>query len=99
MSSSGVDIVEAVAVQVDVSEDALSVTLADGRTIAVPLAWFPRLVHASVEERGSWRLLGGGRGIHWPAVDEDISIADLLAGRPSSESQTSLKLWLAGRAP
>ena len=71
--------------------------LADGRTIAAPLAWYPRLAHGSTKERASWRLLGGGRGIHWPALDEDISVANLLAGQPSRESQRSFKKWLAGR--
>src|SRR5690348_2179932 len=89
---------EALATHVEVSEDTLSVELTDGRTIAAPLAWYPRLAHASAEERSSWRLLGGGRGIHWPAIDEDISVANLLAGQPSAESQTSFKKWLAGRA-
>ncbi len=63
-----------------VSDHTLTVELADGRTIAVPRAWYPRLAHATAGERNSWRLLGGGRGIHWPAVDEDIRIANLLAG-------------------
>jgi hypothetical protein len=98
MNSSAVETREAFATRVEVSEDTLSLDLADGRTIAAPLAWYPRLVHASAEERGSWRLLGGGRGIHWPALDEDISVANLLAGQPSAESQGSFKKWLAGRA-
>src|SRR5438874_1822137 len=89
---------ETLAADVAVNEDTLSVELADGRTIAAPLAWYPRLAHASAEERGSWRLLGGGRGIHWPALDEDISVSNLLAGQPSAESQSSFKRWLAGRA-
>src|SRR5437868_8184379 len=87
----------ALATRVEVSEGTLSVELADGRTIAVPLAWYPRLAHATAEERGTWRLIGGGRGIHWPAIDEDISVANLLAGQPSAESQSSFKRWLAGR--
>ena len=98
MSSSTVESREAPASRVEVSEDTLSVELADGRTIAVPLAWYPRLAHATAEERASWRLLGGGGGIHWPAIDEDISVANLLAGQPSAESQSSFKKWLAGRA-
>jgi hypothetical protein len=98
MNSSTVEAREALATRVEVSEDTLSVELADGRTIAVPLAWYPRLAHATARERGSWRLLGGGRGIHWPAIDEDISVANLLAGQPSAESQRSFKKWLAGRA-
>jgi hypothetical protein len=88
---------EALATHVEVSEDTLTVELADGRTIAVPLAWYPRLAHATAEERGSWRLSGGGRGIHWSAVDEDISVSNLLAGQPSAESQSSFKKWLASR--
>jgi hypothetical protein len=80
---------------VEVSADTLSVELADGRSIAAPLAWYPRLLHATREERASWRLIGGGRGIHWPALDEDISVANLLAGQPSMESQRSFKNRLA----
>jgi len=98
MSSSTVEAREALATCVEVSEDTLSVELADGRTIAAPLAWYPRLAHATAEERASWRLIGAGRGIHWPAIDEDISVANLLAGQPSAESQSSFKKWLAGRA-
>ena len=88
---------EAVATNVLVSEDTLSVELADGRTISAPLAWYPRLANGSLAERNSWRLLGGGLGIHWPELDEDISVANLLAGQPSAESQNSFKKWLAGR--
>lgn len=97
MSSSTVEIREAVATHVEIREDTLSVELADGRTIAAPLAWYPRLENGSDQERRSWRLLGGGRGIHWPALDEDISVANLLAGQPSAESQGSFKKWLASR--
>jgi hypothetical protein len=98
MSSSTVEVREALAHHVEVTEEILSVELADGRTIAAPLAWYPRLVHGTAEERKSWRLIGGGRGIHWPALDEDVSVANLLAGQPSGESQTSFKKWLAGRS-
>jgi hypothetical protein len=97
MSSSTVEIREPLATHVEVSDDTVSVDLADGRTIAAPRAWYPRLAHATVAERGDWRLIGGGRGIHWPALDEDISVANLLAGQPSAESQSSFKKWLAGR--
>src|SRR5437762_6234937 len=97
MSSSAVETHEALATCVDVGEDTLSVELADGRTIAAPLAWYPRLAHGTAEERATWRLIAGGRGIHWPALDEDISVANLLAGQPSAESQGSFKKWLAGR--
>src|SRR5438105_12607824 len=98
MNSSAVESRTALATRVEVSEDTLSMELADGRTIAAPLAWYPRLAQATAEERGNWRLIAGGRGVHWPAVDEDISVANLLAGQPSAESQTSFKKWLAGRA-
>ncbi|MDA3939744.1 MAG: DUF2442 domain-containing protein [Spirochaetia bacterium] len=80
-----------------VTNDSLIVGLIDGRTVSVPLAWYPRLLHASIEERNTWRLVGKGVGIHWEAIDEDISTEGLLAGRPSGESQTSLKKWLASR--
>ena len=97
MTSSRVEAPEALATQVEVNDDTLSVDLADGRTIAAPLAWYPRLAHATAEERGNWRLIGGGRGIHWPAIDEDVSVANLLNGQPSAESQASFKKWLASR--
>ncbi len=79
---------------VAVTEDTLSVDLSDGRTLSVPLAWFPRLVHATPEERNQWRLIGKGQGIHWEVLDEDISVEGLLAGRASGESQASFKKWL-----
>jgi Protein of unknown function (DUF2442) len=69
----------------------------DGRTISAPLGWFPRLLHGTVEERAGWRLIGQGRGIHWRDLDEDISVENLLAGKPSAESQSSLKKWLGLR--
>jgi len=80
-----------------VSDDALVVDLADGRTITAPLAWFPRLAHGTPTERANWRLIGGGEGIHWPDLDEDISVESLLAGRRSGETQESLRRWLAAR--
>lgn len=84
---------------VKVTDDTLSVDLGDGRTISVPLAWFPRLVHATPEERNNWRLIGKGEGIHWEDIDEDISIEGLLAGHASGESQASFKKWLENRTP
>jgi len=84
--------------QVSVTDDTLTVELSDGRSISAPLAWYPRLVHGTVEERRRWRLIGQGHGIHWPDLDEDISVENLLLGRPSSESQNSLKKWLGRRA-
>jgi len=89
--------VDSAAAGVKVSEDTLTVELADGRSIAVPLAWYPRLANATGDERRNWRLIGGGEGVHWPELDEDISVEGLLAGRPSGESQASLKRWLAAR--
>lgn len=79
---------------VEVTDDTLSVDLSDGRTIAVPLAWYPRLLHGSVEERNSWRLIGGGEGIHWNQLDEDISVKNIILGQPSGESQKSFQRWL-----
>ena len=76
---------------VKVTDDTLSVNLSDGRTISVPLEWFPRLVHATVEERNNWRLIGKGHGIHWEDIDEDISVKGLLAGKPSGESKLRSK--------
>ena len=69
----------------EVTEDTLSVDLLDGRTIAVPLAWYPRLSHGTTKERKHWRLIGQGEGINWPDLDEDVSVASLLAGRPSRD--------------
>jgi len=73
------------------------VDLADGRTVSVPIAWYPRLMHGTTEERSHWRLIGKGEGIHWPDLDEDLSVENILLGRPSGESQRSLKKWLEER--
>jgi hypothetical protein len=97
MSILAVEIKVPNAENVKVTADTLSVDLSDGRTISVPLEWFPRLVHATPEERNNWRLIGSGQGIHWEAIDEDISIEGLLAGKPSGESQASFKKWLSQR--
>lgn len=86
------------ALNVSLTDDTLSVDLSDGRSISVPIAWFPRLLHASEQERNNWRLIGRGQGIHWEDIDEDISIEGLLTGRPSGESQESFKKWLANRS-
>lgn len=83
---------------VTVTEDTLSVGLTDGRVISVPLSWFPRLVHGTPEECNRWELIEGGEGIHWQALDEDISVGGLLRGRPSGESPASLQRWLGRRA-
>ncbi len=97
MTTSAVEIEVPNAESVSVTEDSLSVDLSDGRTIAVPLDWFPRLLHSTPEERKNWRLIGKGQGIHWEDIDEDISVERLLAGRPSGESQGSFKKWLNQR--
>jgi hypothetical protein len=88
---------EPIAADVIVTEDDLLVELADGRRIQVPLAWYPRLFHASNAERRNWRLLGDGYAIEWPDLDEHIGMEGLLAGRHSGESAQSLKCWLASR--
>ena len=82
---------------VSVTDERLTVELADGRTLSVPLAWYPRLLHGSRAERENWELIGDGEGIHWPDLDEDISVAGLLDGTPSQESPGSLRDWLQRR--
>ena len=96
-SSSAIEIRPPRAQCVLVTDDSLTVDLVDGRTVSVPLAWYPRLSHGTPSERDNWRLIGQGEGVHWPYLDEDISIEGLLGGRASGESQNSLKQWLADR--
>ncbi|MCP4166803.1 MAG: DUF2442 domain-containing protein [Chloroflexi bacterium] len=84
--------------EVYITDDTLAVDLSDGRTLYVPLIWYPRLWHGTQEEREKWRLIGDGEGIHWPELDEDISIEGLIWGKPSGESQRSLQRWLEKRA-
>jgi hypothetical protein len=98
MNISEVEIVVPDVESVFVTADALTVNLSDGRTLAVPLAWFPRLLHASQKERNNWRLIAKGEGIHWEGLDEDVSVEGLLAGRPSGESQMSFRKWLEHRS-
>jgi hypothetical protein len=97
MSTSPSELPSALAQQVTVTEDALVVDLVDGRTLSVPLPWYPRLAHGTPAERSNWRLIGRGEGVHWPDLDEDISVASLLVGRPSGETQSSLRKWLESR--
>ena len=85
------------AVKVIVTDDTLTVDLEDGRTISVPIGWFPRLAHGSPEERANFQISGAGRGIHWPDLDEDIGIEGLLLGKKSTESPSSFKKWLERR--
>ena len=82
---------------ITVAEDTLTTELSDGRTISVPLAWYPRLIHATLEERNNWELIGTGQGIHWPDLDEDLSIEGFLAGRKSGESPRAFKRWLEAK--
>jgi len=79
---------------VTVTDDTLSVDLEDGRTISVPLGWYPRLAHGTPTERANFQISGGGYGIHWPDLDEDIGVAGMLTGRKSTESPASLERWL-----
>lgn len=97
MNSSTVDTVVPTATGAQISDDVLSVDLSNGRTISVPVAWYPRLSNGTSDERNHWRFIGDGRGIHWPDLDEDISLDNLLAGKPSAESLTSFKRWLEER--
>ncbi len=86
------------AMDVTVNAQEIAVDLVDSRTIIVPLGWYPRLRHGTSKERKNWRLIGTGEGIHWPDLDEDISVKNLLAGQPSGESQQSFKRWLESRS-
>lgn len=97
MTTSPIEVRPPFAQSVSVGEDLLSVDLVDGRVLSVPLAWYPRLAAATTAERSSWRLIGRGEGIHWPDIDEDVSVAALLAGHGSTETQVSLKSWLETR--
>ena len=97
MSSLAVETQEARAISATVSADALSVDLRDGRTIIVPLAWFPRLWNGTPKERNRFEMAGDGAYIHWPDLDEDLTVEGLLTGRRSPESPQSLKKWLASR--
>lgn len=97
MSTSALEIGNVKVQDVVLSEDALTVDLNDGRTLSAPLAWYPRLLHGAPQERRNWRLIGDGEGIHWPDLDEDISLENLIFGRPSGESQRSFQRWLESR--
>lgn len=97
MSSLVVEIQEARARSASVTHEALTVDLMDGRTIVVPLVWYPRLWHATPQERTRFEIFGDGAYIHWPHLDEDLTVAGLLAGRRSGESPQSLRKWLESR--
>lgn len=87
----------AAAQNISITEDELILELTDGRTISIPLVWYPRLFHSTDAERNNWRFIGDGEGIHWPDLDEDISVEHLILGVPSGESQRSLQKWLKER--
>ncbi len=82
---------------IEVTEDSIIVDLNDGRTISAPIAWFPRLQQGNMDERNNFRFIGKGEGIHWPDLDEDISVENLILGQPSGESLESFKQWLKER--
>ena len=83
---------------VEIDGDSLKVNLVEGRSIIVPIAWYPRLWYGTTEERSHYEIIGDGMYLHWPDLDEDLSTAGILAGRRSGESQESLKRWLAQRS-
>jgi hypothetical protein len=85
------------AVSVTVTDDTLSVDLEDGRTISVPIVWYPRLAHGTPAERANFQISGAGYGIHWPDLDEDIGVEGLVLGKKSSESPGSFERWLGKR--
>lgn len=84
-------------VHVNVTDDTLTVDLEDGRTIAVPIGWYPRLAYGTPEERANVQISGAGYGLYWPDLDEDIGVSGLMLGLRSSESRTSFERWLAAR--
>lgn len=97
MSTSTLELALPQAVGVAFGEAMVTLDLSDGRVISAPLAWFPRLLNGTPTERDKWRLVGGGEGVHWPLLEEDISVESLLAGHPSAESAQSLARWLNAR--
>ena len=97
MTTSTVELEVPGATRITVTDNLLTAELADGRIISVPLVWYPRLVHATEDERNNWELHAGSQHIHWAHLDEDISVEGLLAGRWSRESQASFKRWLEAR--
>lgn len=81
------------ALRLEITEDQLCVYLSDGRTVSVPISWYPRLSHASSKHLSNWKFIAGGSGIHWPELDEDISVQNLLFGQPSGENAQSFRNW------
>jgi hypothetical protein len=97
MNSLVIEVEEARAQRVSISEDSLTVDLHDGRTVIVPLSWYPRLWHGTPEERSHFEIIGEGTLIHWPLLDEDLSVSGIILGRHSAESPQSLGRWLKER--
>ena len=97
MSISANELGQPAATHVSVTETAIDIKLSDGRSLSVPISWYPRLEHGTEAERDNWKLIGSGLGIHWSDLDEDISVEALVAGNPSNESQASLTKWLESR--
>lgn len=98
MTSSGADTKAPAAVSLEFSESSMTVELEDGRALTVPLDWYPRLVHATIQECDNWVLMAGGRHLHFPDLDEDLSVEALLAGKRSLEGQESLDMWLRAKS-
>jgi hypothetical protein len=94
----GNEIAASTIAQITITDDTIAFDLSDGRSISAPLAWYPRLLHGTPPQRNHWRLIGRGGGIHWPDLDEDISVENLIFGQASGESQASFQAWLVGRA-
>ena len=84
---------DAAAIGVQITDDSLSASLSDGRVVSVPISWYPRLSHALPQHRAVWEFIGGGHGIHWPELDEDVSVDNLLLGQPSGEGARSFSRW------
>src|SRR5215216_5004063 len=97
MSSSRAEQRRPEALNVVVTDDTLTVDLVDGRTLSVPVTWYPRLAHGTTSERRNWSVIGRGEGIHWNELDEDVSVEALLAGKASGESHVSFVEWLRSR--
>ena len=98
MSTSTIEKINGKIIDVRSDNDTLTIDLSDARTISVPLAWYPRLLNGSIEERKKWRIIRNGIGINWPDLDEDISLENIILGQPSGESQKSFKRWLVSRS-
>ena len=97
MTSSTMQIEDSRVSNIRIDAKKISVELLDGRTLIVPILWFPRLMSGTKDERNNWQIIGDGEGIHWPDLDEDISVEGLLAGKGSMESQKSLARWMDAR--